>query len=369
MHEDVALIHWHHYIRNSILVLVAAISMAHSTHLIPPSHPFIRYGGRWDTSSDSTHAFYSWPGVYLCATFTGTSVGVRLNDHTNFFNVYIDGTLHNVFHGTKDGDADYLLVSGLKDTIHSLRLTRRNITFEKPYAFGGILVDSGASLLPPLPPFSRRMEFIGDSFTAAESNEAVEQELPWEARYPVTNIDKGFAPLIAQHFQAEYITTCRSGSGLVCDWRGDQAETIPARFDHTLMESDQPRWDFTRWKPDVAVICLGLNDHSGLRGKGMSISQEHADQFCMAYHEFVDRLRWLYPGVKIVAVAAFPEWIRTNVSRVVSEEKATGHTDVFYATFDEFPGGYVANGHPTVATHQKMAEQLIRAMEKFQLFN
>jgi hypothetical protein len=349
-------------------MLLASIAMTHSKQLIIPGDQRIHYGGRWDTS-DTLRARYSWPGVSLSVRFNGTSIGVRLNDRTNYFNVTIDGRFHGIFHGTMEGETEYTLASGLADTVHTLRFSRRNITFGEPYAFGGIVLDSTATLLPPLPPLPRKMEFVGDSFTAAESNEAVEQEVPWEARFPVTNIDRGFAPLIARHFQADYITTCRSGSGMFCDWRGDKTETIPRRFDRALMEAEQPRWNFTRWQPDVAVICLGLNDYSGLRDSSGEVSPGRSEHFRMAYHEFIDRIRWLYPGVKIVAVAAFPAWIRSNVSQVINEEQAGGHNDVFYATFDEFPGGYVANGHPTVATHQKMAEQLIKAMETFKLFN
>ncbi len=349
-----------------VTLLVSGNPMYPKT-LIPANNPHIQYGGRWDRS-DSSQARYSWPGVYLSAKFSGTSIGVRLNDHTNYFNVYIDGKLRRVFHGTQAGEAEYLLAEGLDDTVHTFRLSRRNITFGEPYSFAGILLDSNAILLPPSSLPERKIEFVGDSFTAAESNESKEQDVPWEARFPVTNIDEGFAPIIARHFQAQYTTTCRSGSGMLCDWRGDSVETIPYRFDRALMEAVEPKWDFTRWIPDVVVICLGLNDHSGLRDKKGFISIDNARRFRAAYHAFVDRIRRLYPSVKIVAVAAFPEWIRTNVSQVIDEERTNGHKDVYYTTFDEFPGGYVANGHPTVATHQKMADQIIQSMESFHLF-
>lgn len=341
--------------------------MALGSNLVHPNHAYIQYFGRWD-KADSLHYKYSWPGVYICAEFSGTSIGVRLVDGTNYFNVYIDGKLHSVFHGTKSGEADYILVQGLDSTRHTFRISRRNITFEAPYAFCGLILDDGAMLLPPPPAPGRRIEFIGDSFTAAESNEATKPQLPWEERYPVTNIDKGFAADIAQHFNAEYHTTCRSGSGMVCDWQGNVNESIPRRFDRTLMEASEPKWDFKHWNPDVVVICLGLNDYSGLKDKDGNVSQEKSTFFRKGYHGFLGTVRSVYPGVKIVVVSAYPEWIRDNVSRVVDEEKTSGKSDVYYSTFDEFPGGYVANGHPTVATHQKMAEQMIRDMESFDLF-
>jgi hypothetical protein len=256
----------------------------------------------------------------------------------------------------------------LEGSSHSLLFSRRNITFDEIYTFSGIVLDSGACLLPPAPPQSRRIEFIGDSFTAAESNEAAEQQLPWEARFPVTNIDQGFAAVIARRFRAQHTTTCRSGSGMVCDWQGKRGESLPARFDRALMDSSEPKWDFRRWVPEVVVICLGLNDHAGLRDSAGEVSGKNSALFRKTYHEFLSTLRRLYPAAAVVAVAAFPEWIRKNVRQVVNEEKGAGIRNIFYAEFDEFPGGYVANGHPTVETHRKMADQLIAAMESFHLF-
>lgn len=336
-------------------------------NFISADHPFIQYYGRWD-KSDITHPKYSWPGVYICADFSGTSIGVCLQDSTNYYNIYIDGEFHSIFHPTKSGAAEYLLAENLKSGRHSLLLSRRNITFDDIYTFCGFILDEGERLLEPKPLLSRRMEFIGDSFTAAESNETTEQSLPWEARYPVTNIDKGFAALIARHFHAQYMTTCRSGSGIVCDWRGDTLQSIPIRFNRTFMDIDTIKWDFQKWIPDVVVVCLGLNDHSGLKDSVGKVSTKNSEKFRTAYRVFLSRIRSVYPGVRIVAVAAFPQWIRENVRQVVDEETKLGLLDVYYAQFDEFPGGYVGNGHPTVATHKKMADQLIESMETFHLF-
>jgi len=341
--------------------------MTYPKNLIQADNPHIQYFGRWDMT-DSLYPKYSWPGVYIFAEFSGTMIGIRLTDGTNYFNVYIDGKLHGVFHGTNAGEADYILADGLENTRHTFLLSRRNITFERPYTFSGIILDSNATLLPPPPKPSRKIEFVGDSFTAAESDEAKEPQLAWEARFPVTNIDKGFAPVIARHFNAQYTTTCRSGSGLYCDWQGKTEETIPKKFDRTLMETNEPKWDFKRWLPDVVVICLGLNDLSGVRVKSGEIPEEKSMLFRKTYHEFLESVRGVYPKVKIVAVAAYPEWIRKNVRQVVDEEHSSGKQDIYYTTFDEFPGGYVANGHPTVETHQKMANQIIKSMESFNLF-
>ena len=350
-----------------LVLIIGTSSMLISSTFIPAHHPFIQYHGRWDRT-DSLHAKHSWPGVFVIAEFTGTSIGVRLADSINYYNVSIDGKFVKILHGTKAGETDYVLAEHLANTNHTLRLSKRNIVFDAVFSFSGFLLDDGAELLPPANKSARKIEFIGDSFTAAESNEATVQQLAWEERFPVTNIDKGFAALIAEHFNADYHTTCRSGSGMVCDWRGDTTVNIPNIFNRTLMESPQPKWDYSKWVPQIAVICLGLNDFSGLKDKKGKVSEDKATFFRSGYHKFIQRLRNIYPGVKILAVAAFPEWIRKNIQQVVDEEKEHGGYDIFYGTFDEFPGGYVANGHPTVETHRKMAEQIIQTMEQAKLF-
>ena len=350
-----------------LIQLCGVHTMAFGKVFVAADHPSIQYYGRWD-KTDLLHPKFSWPGVYLCAEFSGTSIGILLRDSTNYYNVYIDGALHSVFHPTKSGEAEYILAEKLKPGHHSFRMSRRNITFDEIYMFGGFVLDDGEQLLQPKPPLSRKIEFIGDSFTAGESNETSEQSLAWEARFPVTNADKGFAVRIAHHFQAQYMLTCRSGSGMVCDWRGDPQESIPIRYNRTYMDSDKMKWDFKQWVPDVVVICLGLNDHSGLKDSTGQVSEKNSELFRRAYHQFIDTVRSVYPRAKLVAIAAFPEWIRTNVRKVVDEEIHSGRNNIYYTQFDEFPGGYVGNGHPTVATHQKMADQLIASMESFQLF-
>lgn len=336
-------------------------------NLIRSDHPYIQYYGRWDTR-DSARAKYSWPGVYLKAEFTGTSVGIRLDDHTNFFNVYIDGSFASVFHGTQQGKADYILAKNLPQGNHTLLLSRRNITFEEPYSFYGLLLDSAAAILKPSPKPYRKIEFIGDSYTAAESNESKEPSLAWEERYPVTNIDKGFAAVVARHFRAQYSTICRSGAGLVCDWRGDTGGTLPKLFNRTLMEKPEPLWDFKQWIPQVVVVSLGLNDFSGLKDSSGNVSENKSKLFRSAYHEFLNTIRHEYAGAKIVALAPYTEWARKNTKQVVEEEKTAGMKDLYYASYDEFPGGYVANHHPTVETHKKMADQIIAFIESFCIF-
>jgi hypothetical protein len=341
-------------------------SMIYSNNFIPANDPDIQYFGRWDMS-DSLHPEHSWPGIYIIARFSGTSIGVRMNDNVNYYNIYLDDKFYGVFHGTKKGEQNYILADSLTDTEHLLRFSQRNISFGV-YSFSGLMLDDGENLLPPPHEPSRKIEFIGNSFTAAEGNEATKQEMEWEAKFPVTNIDKGFAPVIARHYKAQYHTTCRSGIGMVCNWQGKFDISMLNYFDRTLMEKAEPKWDFKKWIPDLVVICLGINDYSGLRDKDGQVSLKSSGIFREGYHKFLKTIRNDYPGVPVLAVAANAEWIRDNVKQVVKKENAEDHNNIYYAQFDYFPGGYVANGHPNLETHKKIAAEIIKAIDKYKIF-
>jgi Carbohydrate esterase 2 N-terminal/GDSL-like Lipase/Acylhydrolase family len=348
-------------------ILIYESDLIYSQKLIPADNPYIQYFGRWDMA-DSLHPKQSWPGVYIYAGFSGRSIGIRLDDNVNYYNVCIDGKLYPVFHGDKTGDADYLLADSLTNTNHTLLFSKRNISFNRAFTFSGLILEEGANLLPPPPKPARKMEFIGDSFTAAEGNEAKLAEMPWEEKFPVTNIDKGFAADVAKYFNAQFVTTCRSGIGLVCDWQGKYDAPMPKLFDRTLMEFPEPKWDFKKYQPDIVVVCIGLNDHSGLKDKSGAVSDENSLLFRKEYHEFLKMIRGYYPSVKIIAVAAHDPWIQTNVKRVVDDEVKDGCRDLFFAKFDRFEGGYVANGHPNVESHKKIAYEIIKVIEVNHLF-
>jgi len=347
--------------------LIGYNNLLFSANFIPANHPDIQYLGRWDMT-DPLQPKHSWAGVYIHVDFTGTSIGVRMADNDNYYNVYIDGKFHNIFHGNQPGETDYVLADSLINGRHTLVFSKRNCAQNKVYSFSGFLLNDDGELLLPPPRPSRKIEFIGDSFTIAEGNEATEFNMPWEETFPVSNIDKGFAPIIARHFNAQYHITARSGIGMVCDWTGDRTLNLPDRFNQALMDAPEPKWDLQQWIPNLVVICLGLNDHSGLKDKEGNVSSENSSLYQKRYHDFVATIRSVYPGVKILAVAAHVDWIRENVRQIVDEEKANGKQDIYYAQFDYFRNGYVANGHPSVGAHQKIAEQLIKMIETINLF-
>jgi hypothetical protein len=339
--------------------------MVHAADIIPADNPNIQYFGRWDFT-DPLAPTHSWPGVYIYAEFEGTSIGVRLNDNFCYWNVIIDGAAPIVFKGTTDGVASYTLASGLPEGRHTLLFHKRNETTWLKKSFNGLILDDGKSLLTPPEPPARKIEFIGDSFTSAEWDELIgtggTDDAPW------TNVYEGFGPVVGRHYGAQYHLTSISGWGMVVDWQGDYSKNIPAQFDKTHTFINTPVWDFEAWIPNVAVIGLGLNDYSGFGGWNGPITEEHRNLYKTRYHDFIATIRDAYPGVNILAVASNGlAWLVSAITEIVNEEHAAGHGDVFYAEYSYYTGGY-AHDHPTVATHQLIAERLIAAMDSLNIW-
>ena len=343
-----------------LLITVSSANIFPSVS-IPADDPNIQYFGRWDFS-DPKAPTHSWPGVYVYAVFEGTSIGIVTNDNFSYYNVFIDDTLFTKFHGNKSGTATYTLASGLLDGQHTILFTLRSETNWTKFTFNGFVLDDGKTLLPPPAKPSRKIEFIGDSYTVASGNEWTQEgAAPSDS---LTNNYLGFGSIAARHYNAQYSILGRGGFGLVVDYLGNYNNNLPNMFDRTLVYNATPKWDFSQWTPNVVVICLGLNDYNGWGGYSGPIPQYDADLYKTRYHQFISTIMDEYPGVKILCVAPNGlDWLKTQVSQVVSEENAKGNNNVYYTYFPYYNGEYVNNGHPNLAAHQQIADQIISVLD------
>ncbi|RPI04988.1 MAG: T9SS C-terminal target domain-containing protein [Ignavibacteriae bacterium] len=350
-------------------MMFATMSVSAST-MISANNPNIHYFGRWDFS-DSLAPSHSWPGVCVYAEFEGTSIGVVMNDNFCYYNVIIDDTLTSVFHPTSASVSSYIVASNLADRPHTILLTKRNETTGAKYSFHGFILENGKNLLKLPEKPTRKIEFIGDSYTSASGNEWIDNTKPMEKEAQCTNIYEGFGPITARHYGAQVQMTSQGGYGLLLDWQGNYSNNIPDKFDRTLCYWNLPKWDFEQWIPNLVVICLGLNDCSGFNGYNQTVGRDSTLMFKQKYHDFIAKIRTVYPGVKILAVAAdHNDWIRQTIADVVTEEYASGKNDVHFTSFPKYgTGAYVFGDHPTVATHHLIADRLISAIDTLDAWN
>src|SRR5215212_7525322 len=78
---------------------------------LPSGPPAVRFIGRVDRS-DPAGPRFSWPGTTVVARFTGPSIGVRLRDPGNFFQVSVDGMPQPVLAATSAKES-YPIATGL----------------------------------------------------------------------------------------------------------------------------------------------------------------------------------------------------------------------------------------------------------------
>jgi hypothetical protein len=343
------------------IFILTTFSMAYSQTTIKPNDPNLQYFGRFDRSQ-SERAAFDWPGVSIRAVFEGTSCGVVFEGHS-CFDAFIDGVQTTTLRTSRQ-KAVYIVAQGLTDRNHKLALVKRCETTQEPAFFWGLALDLGKKLALPADPPSRKIEFIGDSYTAGYANEYLGVECAAEKADSIicatTNTNKAFGPLVARAFGAQYHIIAISGKGLVRNFNGvDPGKELPAYYDKVLLSSVNNRqkgaaWDFSSWKADAAIVAIGINDFQG--------NPPHADslKFDSAYEALLSRLRKQYPGVQIICCATkvWPaDALVPHIRNIVQRQKVGNHQDVNYFEFSA--GNSALHGHPSVHDHQAIADSLI----------
>jgi len=344
-----------------IFLMVFMSTPTISQTLVSADDPAIFYMGRVDCSF-SGKTLFDWPGITMQTNFTGTSCGVVI-EGVNCFDAFVDGMPAATFQ-SRSGKGTFVVASRLADRSHRLLLVKRSESVLAPSSFHGLLLDANRTVSAPPALPERKIEFIGDSYTAGFANEYPSRECPVGKDDSIilatTNTNKAFGPLAARAFGAQYHIIAISGKGLVRNYNGiDKGKELLSYYDLTLLSSAAgntaaPRWDFSRWKADVAVISIGINDFQA--------EPPYADsaRFDAVYLGLIERLRRQYPGVRIICCATrvWPtDALIPHVKALVGRQTAAGRTDIRYFEFATANGALY--GHPNVDDHRNIAEGLI----------
>jgi len=322
-----------------------------------------RFIGRFDQSKPDAPVF-AWPGTAIALRFTGTAIGVTLTDGGsnssngyNVFEVVLDGK-HTVL-TLQPGMKKYALGSGLAAGAHDLLLYRRTEASFKETTFNGFDVASSA-YLPASPVPTRRLEVIGDSISAGYGNEGVN---PCAFTSATENHYLSYEALAARALNAELYTEAWSGIGMLRNYEGTTSDVMPDRYPRTLPERGTSSWDFGRFVPDAVVINLGTNDFA----KG-----DPGVAFQSAYLKFVSDLRVHYPSARfflalgpMLSSADYPK-ASSYLKAVIAERATAGDKNLTLLEFglqDATADGLGCDYHPSLKTHQKMADKLQAALE------
>lgn len=319
-------------------------------------------------------ARYTWPGTYFEGRFSGTGVGISLNDATNDYTVQVDGS--TVATLVTPGRTTYW-VDNLAAGDHRVRLTKRT---ESPWAVGefdGLVAAPDGAILASPAPRSRQLTFIGDSWTAGYGNVSTTRDCSTNGGV-TRNSDAAtsFGALTAQRLDADYQLLAHSGLGMVRNYNGQNPEmTFRTSFDQTT----QAMWDSTpwqnpaTWRPQVIVVGLGINDFSTALNPGerWPDADHFAADFTNTYLAFLDKLRSQY-GPDTYLVLTYPDLsYRTtafadSIQQIVRTRTGLGDTRVRSLYYDDTALGLDKLGcdwHPSARDHAILATALTGFIE------
>ena len=333
-----------------------------STGVIDADHPYIQYIGRFD-HSDPKNVAYDWPGVYLCASFEGTSCSIRLKDTLNEYSVVVDQRAPRLL--TADSLLSvYPVASGLSDSApHTIMIQKRSETFVGKAVFSGFMLDKGCELLPAEKRPDRRIEFIGNSITCGYGVEGDSTGCHFSVE--TENATMSYAAMTARELHADYSLIAYSGRGVVRNY-GDSnkvsVDPMPSLYGRICFSDSIKKWNYSSWIPQAVVINLGTNDFSTQPFPDKEVFQE-------AYLRLIRRVRTLYPGSTLFCVCGpmigEPCW--SYIREVVEQEqKGKRDKDVFFAGIDRnvlTETDWGCDNHPNVFGMQKMTGVLVAAIK------
>ncbi|HTF96309.1 MAG TPA: polysaccharide deacetylase family protein [Cellvibrio sp.] len=330
-------------------------SMGADAVTIAPDNAKIRYTGRVDVTP--TAAQFDWADTRIEFRTNASQIELLLNDTKNDYNLFVDGQLKNTLSSTT-ANANYIVTLG--DGDHRVLLTKRTGPNFGSGQFLGVRLPTGKQLLDlPAAP-TRKIEFIGDSWTVGYGNEGPALNCGGVLR-PYENSYLSFAPIAARALNAQSHSIAISGFGAVRNY-GDTNSTspkpMPLYYNRTLMEREDLPWNFQSWVPNAVVIKLGTNDHS-------TQPEPFADVFIQGIHGLIAQVTNAYGQVPIFLVAdnSLPQVV-TRMQAATEQQHDKGNSQVYFVQLTSPPQSQLGcDWHPLVVAHEAMATELVAAIK------
>lgn len=332
------------------------------THIsaIEADSPQIVYEGR--TVSDNGSVRFDWSGVVVRVNFTGSRLEMSCEDsRCDWFNLWIDkpqsekqDTSFSI-----SGSQTVILAEGLESGSHSIILQKRTEGEQGCLTIRQFATDGHFDQAAD--PFTRHIEFIGDSYTCGYGTEASDRDQPFRACEENCNL--AYAAIIGRFFDAGIRTISHSGRGLVRNYDGAAGPTMTDRYAYAFDEAENNlawngrsedatgRHTDTGWHPDIVVVYLGTNDFSCGRHPKLN-------DWCKGTEKLISRIRENYgENVPVLFVASkaddlLADYVRTAVVETAGKNIFwTAVHQTAHNNYDELG----ASWHPNYKGHRKVA--------------
>lgn len=321
-------------------------------HITPaPAHP--DFGAKNYT--------YQWPGSYFRAAFRGKRVFFRVGSGQEILHVMVDGQQRGVLVKPAPGEYE---VEGLNNRKHRIGVFVATESQAGPDTFGGFALPAGEKALK-LAPRKRQIEFIGDSYTVGFGNLSPTRVCTNAQVWADTDDILAFGPRTARRYNADYQVNAISGRGVVRNYNGIKADTVPEAYPYVLFNKKQKYHD-SSWHPQVMVIGLGTNDFSTALHAGepwKTRAALHAD-YQATFEKFLKELRARNPHAYMIVWAAdvFHGEVEAQAHKVVAALKQQGFRNITYLPIHGLQF-HACDSHPTLADDQTISNKLIRLID------
>jgi hypothetical protein len=300
---------------------------------------------------------------------------------TNYYKVFIDGTIQTEQLQMTNGENTYTLATGLSAGEHTVELMKITEGAAGKSSFRGFTVIGGNQTLLDLPARpDLKIEFIGDSWTAGFGNLSQYSSGPASMAngdYVAANQDNyySWAPITARAVGAEYHVTAISGRGLYRNNTGSMTGTLPLNYDNIFEDDNSVQYDHS-WHPDIISIHLGTNDMAQEEGGQQYKLDDEA--FTNTYIQFIDKMMNLHDCAQFIICFgnsksdSWPTWTNQltrlrNIANDIVSRYPDGNVTSLELPFtaEKWTGnsaddcGYGDAWHPSKCSHEEMAVELI----------
>lgn len=319
---------------------------------------------------------FNWTDAGFEIVFNGTEISAeivasRYDIEPVFLYVAVDGNEDpdacNYINVSQNEVDTYVLASGLTDGEHIITVRRSTRgcmgNFGQEKGLSGIsalksitVKGSAPAMLGKVYDRDIQLEFIGDSITCGD-NIFMSVDINGNS----TKIEDGYrtyAGYCARELNADYNVMAISGNGFICSLFGTELLDLPDQYEYTcslsLGSTDDVKWDFSKYQPDVVIVNLGTNDISGLNtgnyteddikyGVTKSVKGGEVKRHTGVF-DFLDMIHKNNPDAKIVWLCgAMGVRLSDIISEAVTEWNQQNNTDI--ASFKQLVDcGTVENG-------------------------
>lgn len=302
-----------------------------------------------------------WPGSYVETRFRGLAALFRVGAGEVSLRVTVDAGEPITLVRPAPG---LYRVGPLAPGEHHLRVQAVSESQAGATGLGGFLAPRGVRALP-VPARARQIEFIGDSHTVGYANRSNKAECTSAEVWKTTDTARGLPGVLAGRYRADYRVHAISGRGVVRNYDGNEADTLPDVYPFTLFDKARLASD-PGWHPQVIVVALGTNDFSTALHPGERWPTRialHAD-FEQRYARFLSDLRVRNPRALIVVWATdlaggeIAEEARATVERLIR----AGDRRVAVRIVGEL-GFRACHGHPDLADDAAIASAVAEQID------